>query len=634
MSTASDLNLFPASLGDGRTAAAAPVQVRFRETGLEIAAPGDRRTVLLWPYSELRSSVPLLAGAPDVLLSRATGGAESLFVADRDFSRLLLARAKFLGAGRQRLQALRPGIAVLAMVVVAIALARFLEFRPAQTVAKLLPQQTREAMGRSVVAQLTGNMRHCESAAGRTALNKLTRRLTAAAAEGAADVRVVMVDWNLVNAFAAPGGQIIMTRGLVQKAVSPDEVAGVLAHEIGHTLELHPEAGLVRAMGLTAAAQLIFAGSTGTATNIGILLTQMRYTRVAEREADAHALRILRNAGISAKGFGDFFERLDPNPPAAGEAAAKKDGDAKKEESKPPTGIARRIFESEILRTHPLTKDRLAAARAQPPYAATPALDDADWQALQTMCGAAVIAPPRPGAPSPSQRTSPPPRAQLPPAPGTGREGQDRDIAEATRALQANPNDVTALQRRALAYNRIGRQTDAIRDLARAIELRPSDPNLHAARGGVHFSARQYELALAAYDEAIRLEPNHVFARNGRGNTQRALKQHEAAIADFGVALAARPSYVFTYYNRALTYADMGREEEAIGDLTSALAIDRDYAAAYTQRGILHQRKGTRDQAISDYRAALAAPGAKYESGAWAHRTARDRLQALGVAAP
>src|SRR6185295_12529611 len=106
--------------------------------------------------------------------------------------------------------------------------------------------------------------------------------------------------------------QIIMTRGLVQKAVSPDEVAGVLAHEIGHTLELHPEAGLVRAMGLSAAAQLVFAGSTGNATNIGLLLTQLRYTRVAEREADVHAVRILKNAQISAKGFGDFFERLEP----------------------------------------------------------------------------------------------------------------------------------------------------------------------------------------------------------------------------------------------------------------------------------------------------------------------------------
>ena len=64
--------------------------------------------------------------------------------------------------------------------------------------------------------------------------------------------------------FDVPGGQIVLTRGLVRTAGSADEVAGVLAHELGHTLELHPETGLVRAMGLAAAAQLMFAGSAGT----------------------------------------------------------------------------------------------------------------------------------------------------------------------------------------------------------------------------------------------------------------------------------------------------------------------------------------------------------------------------------
>ena len=111
--------------------------------------------------------------------------------------------------------------------------------------------------------------------------------------------------------LAAPGGQIILTRGLVQTAGSPDEVAGVLAHELGHALELHPETGIVRAMGLAAATQLIFAGSAGTVSNVGMVLTQLRYTRIAEREADAHAVRMLKGAGISAKGFGDFFERLE-----------------------------------------------------------------------------------------------------------------------------------------------------------------------------------------------------------------------------------------------------------------------------------------------------------------------------------
>jgi predicted Zn-dependent protease len=627
MSTASDQNRFPARLGDGRTAASRPVGVRLGEQGIEIGVPGERRAALTWPYEDMRSSVPVVSGARDVLLSRTSGGAETLYVADPDFARVLVDRARHLSAGRQRLSALRPGLAVLALVVAVIGLARFLEFRPAQTIARLMPQPTREAMGHTVVAQLTGTMRRCEAPAGRAALDKLTNRLVKAGSDEASPVRVVMVDWQLVNAFAAPGGQIIMTRGLVQKASSPDEVAGVLAHEIGHTLELHPEAGLVRALGLTAAAQLIFAGSTGTATNIGILLTQLRYTRVAEREADVHALRILKTSGISAKGFGDFFERLDPKPATTEPAADKKD------DAKASPGFAKRIFESDILRSHPQTKARLDAVRAQPAYPATPALDEAEWRALREMCGPAVSPPavqPRPQLPPPRpQTTAPPP----PPQAGTPTD-PDRQIADATRILEQRPNDVDALQRRAMAYNQKGRHAEAVADLTKATSLRPNDPNLHSARGGVHYSARQYELALAAYSEAIRLEPNHVFARNGRGNTQRALKQFEPAVADFSAAIAARPSYVLTYFNRALTFADMGRDDDAISDLSTAIGIDREYAAAYTQRGILNQRKGLRDEAVKDYRAALAAPATKYGSGAWAHRVARERLTALGVSNP
>jgi predicted Zn-dependent protease len=377
MSMPSDPTLYDARLSDGRTAAALAVKVRLGQSGLEILSPTERRAALVWPYDELRSNVPLASNTRDVVLSLRPNGSQTLFVAHPDFSGGLLARAGGLSPLRQRLMGLRPGIAVVVMVIAIALSVRFLELRPAQTLARLLPQQTREAMGRTVVAQLTGHMRRCETAAGRVALDRLAQRLTAASSDNAAPIRVMMLDWGLVNAFATPGGQIILTRGLVQKAGSPDEVAGVLAHEIGHAIELHPEAGLVRAMGLAAAAQLVFAGSTGTATNIGLLLTQLRYTRVAEREADAHAMRSLKRAGISAKGFGDFFERLEPKA-----AAAPKEDQPQKKVS-----LGSRIFTSEILRTHPATADRLALVRAQPPYPATPALSDEDWQALRGMCG-------------------------------------------------------------------------------------------------------------------------------------------------------------------------------------------------------------------------------------------------------
>ncbi|MBX9588000.1 MAG: tetratricopeptide repeat protein [Hyphomonadaceae bacterium] len=627
MSMPSDPTLYSAKLSDGRTATSLAAKARLGEAGIEIFPAGERRVALTWPYSELQSSVPLIAHAPDVLLSLKPNGSQTLFVANSAFSQGLLARAGALSPARQRLLGLRPGIAAVAVAGAIAATVVLLDLHPSQTVARLLPQQTREAMGHSVVAQLTGHMKQCETGPGRQALDRLARRLTTAASDKPAPIKVVMIDWALVNAFAAPGGQIIMTRGLVQRAGSPDEVAGVLAHEIGHTIELHPEAGLVRAMGLAAAAQLIFAGSTGTATNIGLLLTQLRYTRVAEREADAHAVRILKSAQISAKGFGDFFERLEPkisNPQTKTDPAKTDEGN--KSDDKKSTSRGSRIFTTEILRTHPLTTDRLALVRAQPAYAATPSLSDDDWRALREMCGPAPVIAPRPGtkaAPTPGQPAPRPPVAEA-----------DREIAEATQALQANPDDAAQLQKRARAYTKKGQHTEALADYVKATQLRPSEAGLHVGRGAAHYSLKQYELALVAYDEAIRLDADNVAARNGHGNTNRALKRYEEARSDFDSLIKLRPTFVFGFYNRGLTNVDMGRLEDATRDFTSALGLDKDYAGAYTQRGLLYEKTGARDQAIADYRAAIAAPAAKYESGPWAQRVARERLKGLGVAAP
>lgn len=639
MSMPSDPTLYDGRLSDGRTAGSIAVKARLAEGGIEILPPGERRPALTWAYGDLSSNVALRANALDILLSVKPNGTQTLFVADPNFSSALLARARGLSLTQQRLRALRPGLAAVAAVAVVALSVRLLDLHPAQTIARLLPQETREVMGRNVVTQLTGKMKQCESGPGRIALDRLAQRLTAAASERALHVRVVMVDWSLVNAFAAPGGQIIVTRGLVQKAASPDEVAGVLSHELGHALELHPEAGLVRAIGLSAAAQLIFAGNTGSATTAGLFLTQLRYTRIAEREADAHAIRILKNAGISAKGFGDFFERIEPK--IATKPADKVD-DKKTTGAKNKSSLGSRIFTSEILRSHPLTAERLALVRSQPDYPATPALSDADWRALREMCGASPLPtnPPRPIT-TPGPVTTPPgPTTQGPrPAPGPASSQPDttdldRQIADTTKTLQANPYDAFALAQRARAYAKKGQHTEALADYARAAELRPSDANLQVGRAAAHFALRQYELALVAYDEAVRLDTNHLGARNGRGNTYRALKRYQDSIEEFDALLKLRPNFVFAFYNRGLTNIDMNRSEAAIADFTSAIGIDKDYAGAYTQRGLLHLKAGAREYAIADFRAALAAPVSKYESGPWAQRTARDRLKGLGVETP
>ena len=402
MSMPSDPTPFAGRLSDGRTAARTPSRSRLAEAGLEICRRGERRARWCGPTRSLRSSVPLHAGAADVLLSRNARRRADPVRRRPGVRRATAGAGAALSAARQRWRGLRPGIAPSPCAGVARRCVCS-SLHPAQAVARLMPQQTREAWAaRRRPAHRPQSLRD----AGRPRRARpADPRLTAAAADKPHAVRVVLLDWALVNAFAVPGGQIILTRGLVQKAASPDEVAGVLAHELGHALELHPEAGLVRALGLSAAAQLDLRGLDGhgqqhrPAADPAALHARCRAR--GRRARPAHP----QDAGISAKGFGDFFERLEPKlqPGRPRRTTTRRKTDKKKVISRPA------YLRVRDLRTHPLTAERLALVRAQPAYPATPALSDEDWRALREVCGAAVIAP-RP------RRVPPPPT--VPPPPG------------------------------------------------------------------------------------------------------------------------------------------------------------------------------------------------------------------------
>jgi predicted Zn-dependent protease len=354
-------------LSDGKSALASPVDVELCERGVAIRPfGGGGGEPLVWPYGALETATPLGKGATDALISYRHQPGATLFVHGADFAAGLARFAPHLTTRAQRMAHATPWLWAAAAVALIAAGVWALQLSPSTALARLIPDKTRVALGKQVVRSMAGERKVCEAAAGKAALGRLVARLSEAAG-GAKPFKVVVVDWGMLNAFAAPGEQIVLTRGLVNKAASPDEVAGVLAHEMGHGLELHPEAGLVRAIGMSAAADLVMGGGAGTIGNIGVLLAQLSYTRAAEREADAHAFRILKAAAIAPKGIADFFRRVQK---------IEGGGDSGKGFS----GI-------DAFRTHPQTEERARQAENQPPYPATPALNAADWQALREICG-------------------------------------------------------------------------------------------------------------------------------------------------------------------------------------------------------------------------------------------------------
>lgn len=361
MSMPSDrAEIYAGRFSDGRTAATEPVAVQLSGRGVEIVRPGGA-TPLIWPYGALSAASPITRSSADVLVSYSYMPGASLFVADPRFAAGLVLAAPHLTAGAQRWRWARPLLAIAATVALIFAVVWTLELSPARTIAGLMPDGVRQSMGRQVILSMAGQRRTCDAPTGRAALDRLVGRLSTASGRDA-HFNVTVVDWNLLNAFAAPGEHIVLTRELIDTAKNPDEVAGVLAHEMGHGLELHPESGIVRVIGLNAALELLLGGG-GTLTNIGIMLTQLSYTRAAEREADEHALRILEEAGISQQGVVAFFKRIQ-------EIERRRGGEG---------GL-------DILRSHPQTAERAEIAASRPSYPSTPALDDADWQALRAIC--------------------------------------------------------------------------------------------------------------------------------------------------------------------------------------------------------------------------------------------------------
>lgn len=151
-----------------------------------------------------------------------------------------------------------------------------------------------------------------------------------------------VVNSDVVNAFALPGGFVYVNRGLIEKARTMSEVAGVMGHEIGHVVARHSVEQMQKAqaanLGLSIGYILLGRAPT-TAERVAIDVTGglvfMKFSRDAEREADSLAVGFLVKSGIDPRGLPRMFEVL-----------------LQERERRP--GLLEQWFSS-----HPLTEDRI-----------------------------------------------------------------------------------------------------------------------------------------------------------------------------------------------------------------------------------------------------------------------------------
>lgn len=122
----------------------------------------------------------------------------------------------------------------------------------------------------------------------------------------------VIADDKLVNAFAAPGGYVYITTGLVKSAKTCAEIAGVLGHELAHVTQKHSVKQLEQAFAAqTLAAMFLGEGlSSDAALTIFGFLQQTKFSQAHETESDKVGLQIAYRAGYNPYGLADFFKAL------------------------------------------------------------------------------------------------------------------------------------------------------------------------------------------------------------------------------------------------------------------------------------------------------------------------------------
>ena len=358
---------------DGQTAIRRRVRIRIMRLGLQI--DGESGESLWWPYEEIRQTQGFYAGE-QVRLERGGDFSEVLLIANTSFL-THLHRMIPESAGRFHNPASRMTrkkiIALAAAGSLTVVALLYLWGIPllAAMVAPLVPVTWEAHLGNSVVQSLAPEELLCKAPRHTHVINDLVRVLSTSQKDSPYEFRVFVVNSPVINAFAAPGGSIIVMRGLLEQTKNPEELAGVLAHEMQHIIQRHTTRLFIQ----QASIGLLLAAMTGNTNKVGSpgldtarAVGLMRYSRGIEEEADIEGMKMLVNAGINPEGMVTFFRTL------------------KEKGAKIPSLL-------KYLSTHPSADDRieklnLLAARSRRKW--VPLLTDYDWSDINKLCPKAV----------------------------------------------------------------------------------------------------------------------------------------------------------------------------------------------------------------------------------------------------
>ncbi len=302
---------------DGKSARAHDVDINCEEQGLVIQCSTLNGPVE-WAYAEIRkvSDVASQKGAS----YRVMGDPGRLDITDE----ALIIRLKKLAQNLNKSDIpaamwKRIGIwgtgAVASVVVIMFVVIPSL----ANQLATMIPVEREIALGQVSLNQIERLLNYgndanlaCTGQKGQAALEKMTSRLEAFT-DSPYPLDIKVFNHEMPNAFAVPGGHIVLFDGLIQAADSPQEVAAVLGHEMGHVINRDPTRLALRSAGSVGILGMVFGDFAGGAVALVIAeqLIAADYSRDAEANADLFAHELMADAELPLKPMADFFDKLN-----------------------------------------------------------------------------------------------------------------------------------------------------------------------------------------------------------------------------------------------------------------------------------------------------------------------------------
>jgi predicted Zn-dependent protease len=351
---------------DGRTAARHRITITLTPEGLRLVLPsGETNT---WFYHQIRQTQGAYSGEP----LRLECGAEAVVLPTPALLTAIHKTAPtmvqhFHNPSWRKTRTRWTFCAALGVLLMVAGLYQWGIPSLAAVATPYVPLAWEDQVGRQVIEHLAPESRQCHDPDRMRKLDQVVQTLTKTQPASPYRIRLSVVDAPEINAFAAPGGQVVILRGLLEKTDSPEQLAGVLAHELQHIYQRHTTRAILEQTATTLLLTAVsgdLSGGLAWGVEGARMMGSLQYSRTHETEADVKGFHMLQAASLDPAAMMAFY-RIMQNDAAV--------------HAGPP----------DFLSTHPDMAERLArliSLAGPPPANGVTLLPGENWRDIRTLC--------------------------------------------------------------------------------------------------------------------------------------------------------------------------------------------------------------------------------------------------------